>query len=808
MAENVDTLVGASDVIRGQIIPENDGSITPPDNIIKTIMAARAVYYKYRTEHIKRIELYSKIEGLLAGNPPYNPVELQKHGLLHIANFNTLDGRALYERGALAYWNLLNQTQTLVKFTFRYPDEKGKDPILSTYADILAVNFDYVVRKWKSFNTLMNTLSAQLVKFGVSPVLWPDERDWRWRVIELPKFFVQDQAQSDIEQMTAVCVESLFTVQYLFEVYEQFKDVPKENSPWDVGELAQLLLYLANSQAKTNYEFIDIMDLQRRLQNGDIGYDALFSDSIRIVSLLYKEYDGKFSHYMFHRNFDKGNFLYFADRQYKDLQEALVVFTASPGEFTIHSNRGLGHKIFSMTQAMNQLDCSMVDMARLSSTPFLKGLSVGSRDFEQIRVMPGVPTNIGTAEFVQTNFGSNINQLIGLSQYITQKLQYNAANSGDDPSLPDTDKGSISPTQARMQSYKEFGVLKNNIAHFYNLFDQVIVNMVVKMLHSKPGYPGYEFAKEWKARCKDAGVPDEIFDIKNPGLSGLPRHMDVKASRVAGDGSTLARIMGLQELMAIAPDFGPREAQEYKRQWIMATMGPEYVATFMQSADDVDEQAGGASLAGVENAVMQMGQAAIFSRDNEHRSHTVTHLALATNTIQMLQQQQTDPIAADKIFTVLVPHLEEHFNALIKSPFSQAFIGKVKEGVRQVSEYARLNRKNAGRMLQAQVKKQQEQEANQQKVLTEEELKNLQVQNEERRKDVKVASQVQRAKEASDTRAEIGREKVRRDAENNKLKIQLDSTNKVKENSLQENREALVEMQGETPAPYDIETQT
>lgn len=806
MAERVDAVVGAQDAIRGQITPENDGSITSPDNIIKTIQAARAVYYKYRSEHIKRIELYSRIEGLLAGNPPYSPAELQKHGLLHIANFNTLDGRALYERGALAYWNLLNQTETLVKFSLHYPDEKGKDPILSTFSDILATNFDYVVRRWSSFNTLMNMLSAQLVKFGVSPVLWPDERDWRWRVIDLPKFFVTDQAQSDIEQMTAVCVESLFTVQYLFEVYDQYKDTPAKDSPWDTNELAKLLLHLANSNAKTTYEFIDVMDLQRRLQNGDLSYDALFSDSIRIVSLLYKEYDGGISHYMFHRNFDNGNFLYFADRQYKNIQEALVIFTASPGEFTIHSNRGLGHKIFSMTQAMNQLDCSMVDMARLSSTPFLKGLSVGSRDFEQIRVMPGVPTNIGTAEFVQTNFGANINQLIGLSQYITQKLQYNAANSGDDPSLPDADKGSISNVQARMQSYKEFGVLKNNIAHFYNLFDQVIVNMVVKMLHSKEGYPGYEYAKEWKQRCIDQGVPKEIFDTKDPGLNRLPRHIDVKASRCAGDGSTLARIMGLQELMAIAPDFGPREAMEYRRQWIMATMGPEYVSTFMQSSDDADEMAGGASLAGVENAVMQMGQSAIFSRDNEHRSHLVTHLALATNTIQMIQQQQSDPIAADKIFTVLVPHLEEHFNAIINSPFSQGFIGKVKSSVRQVSEYARLNRKNAGRMLQAQVKEQQAQQEQQQKVMSEEELKNMQVQNEEKRKDVKVASQVQRAKEASDTRATIMREKVQRDAENNRLKIQLDSTNKVKENSLAENRQALVDMQGQTPAPYDIES--
>ena len=47
--------------------------------------------------------------------------------------------------------------------------------------------------------------------------------------------------------------------------------------------------------------------------------------------------------------------------------------------------------------------------------------------------------------------------------------------------------------------------------------------------------------------CMGEGVPEEIFDTANIGINGLPQHIKVKASRVAGDGSTLARIMGLQE---------------------------------------------------------------------------------------------------------------------------------------------------------------------------------------------------------------------------------------------------------------------
>ena len=421
MAEYQDATYGPIDAFRGQIVRTKDG-VSPPKNIITSVIGARGMYQKYRADHIKRIYLYSQIEGLIAGNAPYNQAELAKNGLGHIANFNPLDARSLYERGALAYWNLLNQAETLVKFTL-----VSDAPEAVRFAEIMSEEWDHVVRHWESFNTLMNMLAAQLVKLGVSPVFWPDERDWKWRVIELSKFFISDQSQSDIAQLTSVAIETTFTAQYLFEVYDTFKDVPADESPWDIKEIENLLLKVANASAKNNYEITDFMEMQSRLQNGDLLYDVIFTDSIRLISFFQQEYDGKVSHYMFHRLIDNGSFLFFADRQYECMSQALTIFTASPGEFTIHSNRGLGHKIFSTSQAMMQLDCSIVDMARWSSTPLIRTPAAQTRDAEQIRFYPGVPTNIGSAEFIENRLGQNITQLVQASQYLLSKLQYNTA---------------------------------------------------------------------------------------------------------------------------------------------------------------------------------------------------------------------------------------------------------------------------------------------------------------------------------------------------------------------------------------------
>lgn len=807
MAESLDSAVGPNDGIRGQIVQTSPGKYKAPKNIIPNIMAAKAIYWKYRQEHIKRIDLYAQIEGLIAGNPPYNPVELNKFGLSHIANFNNLDARSLYERGALAYWNLLNEAETICKFNLRIDAPEAQE-----WADAMSKNWDKVVRQWDAFYTMVNTMSAQIIKFGYSPVIWPDERDWRWRTVEVSRFFVTDQAQSDISQLTAVAVETEFTVQYLWEVYNEFKDRPNDTD-WNVEQLGRFLVNRANSFTNVNTDVVNPMDLQVRLQNGDLGWDALFTDSVRLVSLLYKEYDGKVSHYIFDKYWDGTDFLFFADRQYNKITDALVIFTASPGEMTIHSNKGLGHKIFSTCQATMQLDCSIVDMGRWASTLLIRSVATGSRDAEPIRFTPGSPTHIGTAELQQNQLGANIGELVGASQYLLGKMQYNTANSGDDPGSPDANQGSIAPSEARARSFKEFGVLKHNIAHFYAQFDKVIVNMVSKMIYAKPADPGYEYVREWKELCIEDGVPEEIFvNTAKKNIWGLPRNIEVHATRVAGDGSTLARIMGLQELAIISSGFGPREEREYKRQWIMATLGQEYVPVFMQESDDADSGAGGASLAGLENNDMATGQSPVFSMDNDHRAHIATHMALANNTIQQIQQQQMNVIQAQQIFDILVPHTQEHVQALSQNQFAQNFMAGIEKPWRQIVDYAELNKKNAARMYQAELEKRKQAEENQQKVMSEQELKQFVAQNDATLAQKKTDATIARADEASRQRGEIQKDTARRTAENKRLEITLKHSNmpnkSIDEIPTDEIRDSIRKINGETPAPYDIEVPT
>lgn len=846
--ENNDTSTNSTVGITPVISETDGGSLKAPKSLVPNSTVARAIYNRFRFAHLERIVLYAAIEGLAAGNPPYDPQELERDKLAHIANFNTLDARGLIEKAALAYWNLLNEAQTLFKFEFvslsGIANVKGSDFVVNfandpsslDTAEILARNLDTVVRSWPAFEINNNILALQLVKLGLSPVIWPNEKDWRWEVVQLERFFVADQAPTNIDKLTQVCVETDFTLQYLFEVYEKFKDSPKDSGPWDIAELKQLLLYYGRklSEGRTNIQdFTNPMDVQRMLQDGDYSLGALYTDTIRLVSLLFVEYDGKVSHIIFDK-IDSSKLLFRQQAQYKNLQQGLVIFTSSPGVFTLHSNIGVGHKLFAACQATMQLDCSLVDSAKWAGT-IMVNTPTGNvgQSADQIRFFPGVPTNIGMAQLQQNNLGSNLQPLIAVSSYITQKLQYNISNSGEDYSSPDSSQATKSSSEAKMQRLSRFAVLKNSIAHYYRQQDIVVKNMVSKMLHSKSGDPGHEYAKQWKDLCIAEGVDESLFELKNLDQWGMPKHLSVKATRVAGDGSQEALLLALESLQAIAPDFGPRESKEYKRQYILATAGKEFVAPFLQDSGDADEKSGGASLAHLENTSMQQGKSALMSPDNDQRGHIAQHFALAEETIQSVQQQQMDVIQADQIMTNLIPHLEEHIEFFARSPFGVKFVEGIRPGWNQLKSWADLNHKNAARAYQAEIAQRQEQEAQQQKVLSEEELKNLQVQGDERRKDFKAQNQERRASRASQvkeqaliakTNADIKsqEDKIRGDHAANVMDINLANTRAETEmvneqtNELTSRedltslptgtlRQNLNNINGQTIAPYDIE---
>lgn len=753
------------------ITRNGDNSLTAPKNAITWEAAARTIYQGLRQQHVNRIVTYSGIEGLISGNPPYNPAELARTGLGHLTNYNDLTPRALYERTAQMYWNLFNQAVTLVQFKLSYPGPQGKDPNLITYAAKMSQHFTDVMREWSAFTVVMGTLTSQLVKFGVSPIIFPDEENWQFEVVEMAKFYVANQAESRLDKVTTFAVETPCTVQYLWRCYE---DAGKNKSPWNKEALGDLLVQIGNGPTNVagNTQPVTLFDLQTRYQNGDYAWTQYFNYVVPLVSLFQVEYDGEISHYKLHPNIisstktedSKKQFIFFEDRQYKSISECLQVFTRSPGEMYIHGNRGLGHMIFSASQAKMQLDCNLVDIVKISSTPIISDQNIGlsTKDVDAIKLTPGVPINIGPRKFERNDMGSNIQQSLMVSNNIERMLEKNAMNTGDDTGGPDRAMGSSSPIQTKFAAYKEYGILKNAVWHFYSQMDVLWQNIIGKMFHSKSTSAGYDTAKEWKDRCLADGVPEEIFELgKSKDSRGkLPKHVGVHATRVAGAGSQLGLLLSIQDFlpfMGSVPAKGKRVIQEMA---VTASFGPEYVNALTQSESEAAEQDGGSSVAGLENIAMQAGNRVVFSIDNNHEAHFMTHMGLGSDTIQKVQQQQMQPVQADQIMGPLIENMQQHLEALKQNIFSKGFLEQVAGPWREVYQWAQLNRKNAAAQLKAQIKQQQELQEQEQEVLSDASLKEKQLAMDNQIKNRKLDDQIARNERRDEVQAESTKAKT------------------------------------------------
>ena len=761
---------------RGQITFDGRKLIAPK-NIVMSVDMLRSYYRNFRGSHYDRTLLYASIEGLIAGNLPYDPQKLAEAGLSHIANINSLDAKALYQRAALTFWNLGNQTENLVVFTLR-KFSISQDQDFSGWAEILARNLTKVMKEmWEDFVPQMDILTGQLVKFGLSPIIWNDERDFRWKTVDVSRFYVADQLPITTDDWDCICLSTSYTVQYLYSVYENISE--DNDKGWNKKALGDFLIRKANQSMKGgNRTLTTELDMQRAFQDGSADVANVFSDSVELVSALYKEYSGKISHYMFDPIQDGvSDFLFTISEQYESFQEAVLVFTYDPGERAIHGNRGVGHKIYPISQAMMQLDGHILDMAKMASTPIIQSNGVPGKNVDAIRFISGTLTDIGATELKSNDLGSNIPGLISAAQYMEQKVNRNAIIGGDDPGVPDTDRGSKSSTEVQTQAYQEFGVGKQSVAHFYHTLDKVKRNVVIKLMHSKKGYPGYEVAEEWKNLCMEEGVPPEIFSVSDTDKNKLPRHMSVRAARVAGDGSNLGLMMGLNGVAGIAGGFSAKGQYNYRKDVITSRLGNDYVERYLIDSDTPDEVGAGASMATIENIVIKLGNSPQATKDNNHKTHIGTHMALIMETIKGVQSQQIDPITADKMFSLAIPHTGEHVQFLQQDTLNQQFVEQLKGPWTQVQKFAQLNRVKAQKMQQTEIRRRQDEQQEMNADMMEQERKDKVALIEQNRKNKESEAKQERAKEQSDTRAEIMRQGVQSKAENERLGVELKAGN-------------------------------
>ena len=760
----------------------DDGNLDAPDNVIPSSHAARTVYSRLREHHIKRCWGYERIQGMLDGNPPYNPKELRRAGLSDMTNVNWKDGDAIFKSVALSYWSLFNEVENIVEFKVNLAPDDGVNAL---WGRILSEEWDRVIRSWPNFSKHMNFHQSELLKFGLNAIIWPDEKDWRFKPVNIKSFLLPDQTSNDIDEVTTVAIEHTFTAQFLWEIFRRFDG--KDGKEWDAEALGEILWRLSNvSDEQSDYNVSHCHEMQKRIRNGDTYFDALYNDEITLVSIFQEEFDGKVSHYMIHPRIETEEFPFFVDRQYDDMREAFMYFCFAPGEETIHGNKGVGHSIFAPVEAITQLDCSVLDQSRRASSLIIKSGPTRGRDDRQVRFVHGGVIDVGEADIQQNSMGNNVGQTVEASRYFKQKIFANNNIAGVDPAF--ADRNAQSAKAAQLQATREARIQKNQISHYYEQLDHFFREVIRKMLNAKPSYPGYEYVKTWKDRALERGVPEELFkvDPKQLAPDGLPMHIEVFTTRSSGSGSQFADQIEMQQMMQVLPTLGERGRISVLQDFIAAFRGFRYVQRYFPPEDRDQQPTGDDTIASIENNQLKEGDQIVVSPDNNHAVHATNHVRMLS---ELMKAYQENPEAVleengetltilqktDRVFAVGGPHFVKHLFFLGQDPTRRALVEQLNAQWGILANFGDFIANNASKQREADLRKVQEK----QRALAQAQDQNtpemIKARADVQLKQQKLEAQIERDKFRDQNRFLLRKEEI----ENNSKLKELETVNKL-----------------------------
>lgn len=679
-------------------VTEEDGRPVAPKRTVSSIADARAVYSRMRLAHGPRLKRFAKIQGMIDGNPPYNPAEMRKLGL-PTSNVNWKDAEAIYESVAIVFWGLFNDVDNLAKFE----TDLSTPDVNKEIGGIVSEEWDRAIRSWRQFAPLMQQHQGDFIKFGSSLFYWPDERNWQFDVADIWKFLVPEETRNRTDAIPVCAIEVVMTPYELWDLHENYT-----GKVWNKDQIAKVLTQLSSTYDKTRDMATQWMAIQAavRSQSQSIG-DYLNTD-IQLCCMLMKEFDGKFSKVIFHASSGDG-FLFEAPSQYECAHEAMLFMSLVPGEKHIHGVRGLGHRIYNLVEALTKLDGHLFDTAKASSTVFLKTpQSARNKDGKRLKIDFGGIVDIGEADFGHSLIGSNIAPAIEVSQYFSGKLRdncqiYTVAGSNM------ANQAKRSATEVAQIARREAKVQKSLIALYYQQLDLLFQEMVRKMLKSEKGDGGWDIVEQWKKRCVARGVPEEFFVLndKNEGHDGLPIHLRVTATRAGGSGSQMADQIEMRDMLTLLPLLGERGREAVVEDAIAAYRGHSYVDRYRPKADVSKEPIAEDCLADGENNDMEQGFPRLVSPDNNHAVHCIRHMERMKGIAQQYIAKKYDLLDCDKAFEELGPHFARHLLYLSRDSSRKDLLGALGSQWRVIANFADMVKNNAQAKREADLKQQQ-----------------------------------------------------------------------------------------------------
>lgn len=677
----------------------------------------------------------AKVNGLIAGFPPYNSAKLREAGRADACNANFGTARSYVESACSAFYDLTSEAPG----HFAIFTDHGNEEQKIEWSRTMSMEADRIWDRDRVWDYERQQSIWQMVVHSPGPLFFEDSFRVFPRAIESGALRTAERTLSDTEYWEVAFLDlDLYPPQLYKSIMN--REVA-EQVGWDYGYTMKVLAN-AMDVRQTEGRSLDAEFYAQELKNNSMAY---YDDSkvCKLYHAFWMEFDGRITHAIVERESgtpEGCQYLFIKHGRYQSWQQAIHPFYYDRGDNGYHhSATGLGVKFYAALEYQNRLMCNLHDKAFAPKQFFTPGSAESKEKFQLAKYGDWGLLPFGT-QILQTPIQGFLTD--GLAMFRTSSdlmranlSQYRQPVEMQKPGNPAT------AFEKKMEASQEGSLSNTTFARYYVQMDALCTEIVRRLCNLNTID---DRAKEFQKRCLDAGVPKECFG----------RLESVKAVRVVGAGSAFMR---QNILTALAPYVqGNEEGMgNWRDDLIAAHAGQSAVSRYApkrtqnklasQQQFDATEAVAMAKL-GIPAPIVGTQNAMIFA---------ATFLKAATDSLNSVQQG-SDPKEVLAFIQICGQSAAAHLKRMESDPLRKQMIAPLEDQLKRLG--AATDKLKA--MVQKAAQQQKAQQGKTRQAMTDEQLATRKLLGDEQRKNAKLQFQLKRDAAKTKMQLDTGKQNI------------------------------------------------
>ena len=649
--------------------------------------------------------------------PPLNQTQLNANGQAYRVNVSWGMAKMVLDMAQMGYLDMIKSLQTL----FWCPTSADLDPSEKIEVERkLAEMITSMIRSWPDFIPTFLRLTSTFIKEAVSFATFDDEWNWQFDSKGFQDVKIPRKTRVGQENIDVACWLRFYSMSQLYQTIKD-PEVAEANG-WNVDAVKEVIIQsLTNGNTFSQWRGYDWEKLEIELRNNDYWwtYGTATTQNIRIVHIVWQEFDGRMSYGIICDNKETSKWLYRKVGRYASSYNAFVTFTYGVGNDYYHGLRGQGYQIFPIVGALDRAYSHLLELGMFGTAPMLQPNDESA--MQEMQFTPCGPYNLLTPGItvipsaVAPNLSSGVQPIL---QSFTNMFREQTANANTQTLLDTTKEMSAAEFNGRLGTIAKMSSSAQSV--FEEPWEFVLREMVrrIKRKDYSDREPGGKYVTKLRA---------EILKVGGEKLLDAFYKLDVdklQAIRAVGAGSEAARQVALNQLIPLMP-YLPESGRQNLIYDIAANLVTyrnvdRYTASGSNPAMTTQE-----GVAWTQNSLLMRGAFQPVLGDEDFFVHARVHAQILPAATQKVwaeikqaaevvgsgQPYDLNPIAAElNGLQMLNAHMTETVQKIAVNPEGQKLVAQYKQILQQADEVVH----NGGEQLAAMMEKMQQAAAEQQ----------------------------------------------------------------------------------------------